>query len=303
MAFLALQFEADAEGAELWSDALLEAGALAVDIADAVAGTAAESPLYGEPGDPSGHVSAWRRNRVLALFPEDAPVRALVDHLEADLGLPALDALCERRIDDQDWVRLTQAQFGPQQVSAKLWVIPSWSEPVDSSALNILLDPGLAFGTGSHPTTRLCLRWLEAHLEVGHSLLDYGCGSGLLAIAGGLLGAEPVHGVDIDPQAIAAATENAKRNGVAAEFFSPGAEPRQTYDRVAANILTNPLCALAPLLCGHVAGGGALVLSGVLWAQASQVIDAYAPWIELQVWAEEDGWVALAGAKPVSSRS
>lgn len=301
VAFLALHFEADAEGAELWSDALLDAGALAVDIADAVAGTSAESPLYGEPGDPSGAVPAWNRNRVLALFPQDVPARALAEALAVERGLPAIEGLAERQVDDQDWVRLTQAQFGPQHVSSRLWVIPSWSEPVERNAINILLDPGLAFGTGSHPTTRLCLRWLDEHLAPGNALLDYGCGSGLLAIAGALLGAAPVHGVDIDPQAVHAATDNALRNAVAAEFFLPGGLPSQNYDVVLANILTKPLCALAPLLCQQTAANGALLLSGILREQAGEVIDAYAPWIALQTWCEEDGWVALAGVKNLGS--
>lgn len=301
VAFLALHFEADAEGAQRWSDALLDAGALAVDIADASAGTSAESPLYGEPGDPSGAVPAWTRNRVLALFSQDVPARAMAETLAAELGLPKVVGWAEQQVDDQDWVRLTQAQFGPQHVSPRLWVIPSWSEPVDETAINIMLDPGLAFGTGSHPTTRLCLRWLDAHLSPGDAVLDYGCGSGLLAIAGALLGAAPVHGVDIDPQAVHAATENALRNEVAAEFFLPDVLPSRSYDVVVANILTKPLCALAPLLCEQTASGRALLLSGILREQADEVIAAYAPWITLQTWREEDGWVALAGVKPLGA--
>ncbi len=298
MAYLALIFEADADGAEAWSDALLEAGALAVDITDAVAGTAAESPLFGEPGAAGTAGFAWPRNRVMALFPEGAPATRILAELGARHQLPELGAVLERNLDEQDWVRLTQAQFGPIEISPSLWVVPSWSEPVNPAAINIKLDPGLAFGTGSHATTRLCLRWLAAHLRPGESVLDYGCGSGLLAIAAERLGAAAVNGVDIDPQAVSAAQGNAQRNGVVARFYLPGQEPEVPCRVVVANILTNPLCALAPLLAERLAPGGALVLSGILSAQAEKVIAAYAPWLALEVWAEEDGWVALTGRKP-----
>ncbi|MBI3147008.1 MAG: 50S ribosomal protein L11 methyltransferase [Betaproteobacteria bacterium] len=299
MAYLALLFEADADGAERWSEALLEAGALAVDIADAVAGSPAESPLYGEPGAASQDGIGWKCNRVLALFSEGTPMSDLLERLGREHALPELGAVTMQTLDDQDWVRLTQSQFGPIHATGRLWVVPSWSEPVDPGAINIRLDPGLAFGTGSHATTRLCLAWLDAKLASGTALLDYGCGSGLLAIAGALLGARPVHGVDIDPQAIQAATNNAARNQVSASFFSPGDQPNIGYAVVVANILTNPLCAMAPLLSRQVAAGGSLVLSGILVGQADQVIAAYAPWIALSRWGEEDGWVALAGAKPL----
>lgn len=298
MAYLALSFEADADAAERWSDALLAAGALAVDIADAVAGTAAESPLYGEPGALAPDRGAWDLNRVVALFSEGTPVARLLRELADRQALPVIESCAERVVDEQDWVRLTQSQFGPLQISDRLWVIPSWSEPVDEGAINILLDPGLAFGTGSHATTRLCLRWLDAHLAPGMTLLDYGCGSGLLAIAGARLGAALVSGVDIDPQAVQSATDNAARNGVTASFFLPGEEPERRFHVVLANILTNPLCALAPLLCKHIAPGGSLVLSGVLAHQADQVTQAYAPWVKLDVWAQDEGWVALWGSKP-----
>jgi len=297
VAYLALSFEADAPSADAWSDALLGAGALAVDIADAVAGTAAESPLYGEPGAAGSPGFAWPCNRVIALFPEGAPAGRILAELAARHELPELGPVIEQTIDEQDWVRLTQEQFGPIAISARLWVIPSWSAPVNPGAINISLDPGLAFGTGSHATTRLCLRWLDTHLRAGDSLLDYGCGSGLLAVAAALLGAAPVAGVDIDPQAMRAAADNAARNGVDARFCLPGEEPGAQWRVVVANILTNPLCELAPMLAGRVARGGALVLSGILSGQAEQVIAAYAPWLALGVWAEEDGWVALAGTK------
>jgi ribosomal protein L11 methyltransferase len=299
VAYLALLFEADADGAERWSEALLEAGALAVDIADAVAGSPAESPLYGEPGAARQDGIGWKCNRVLALFSEGTPMPDLLERLGREHALPELGALTTQTLDDQDWVRLTQSQFGPIHATDRLWVVPSWSEPVDPSAINIRLDPGLAFGTGSHATTRLCLAWLDAKLDPGTALLDYGCGSGLLAIAGALLGARPVHGVDIDPQAIQAATDNAARNQVSASFSSPGDQPNIGYAVVVANILTNPLCAMAPLLSRQVAAGGSLVLSGILVGQADQVIAAYAPWIALSRWGEEDGWVALVGAKPL----
>jgi ribosomal protein L11 methyltransferase len=192
-------------------------------------------------------------------------------------------------VEEQDWVRLTQDQFEPIAVTSRLWIVPTWHEPVDPAALNLRLDPGLAFGTGSHPTTRLCLRWLDRHLAAGASVVDYGCGSGVLAIAAGLLGAGTVSGVDIDPRAVIASRDNAARNGVAAMFFEP--------DVVVANILSNPLRVLAPLICGLARSGGAVVLSGILSEQRDLVAEAYRPWLDLQPAQEEEGWVCLWGIK------
>ncbi len=199
---------------------------------------------------------------------------------------------------DQDWVRATQSQFGPIEITPALWIVPSWSAPVTPGALNLVLDPGLAFGTGSHPTTSLCLQWLAATPLAGARVLDYGCGSGILAIAAAKLGAREVTGTDIDAQALVASRENAVRNAVTARFVGPDAlPPAAQYDIVVANILANPLMVLAPALAQRVRPGGAIVLSGVLAVQATEVAACYAPWFRIGVWKEEDGWVALAGTR------
>ena len=293
MAFVALRFDAPAATAEAWSDAMLAAGAASVDAADANAGTGDETPRYGEPG----HAGAlWSVCRLTALFAADADVEASVRRAAASLGLetPAftLENLCE-----QDWVRRTQAQFGPLRIADRLWVIPSWCEPVDPQAINLELDPGLAFGTGSHPTTRLCLRWLAANLAPGQSVLDYGCGSGILAIAAAKLGAAAVAGTDVDPQAIEASRANAARNGIRARFVLPDALAPDPVDIIVANILANPLRLLAPVLAGRVRHGGAIVLSGILEDQVAAVRGAYRRWFKLGAWGTDDGWVALTGRR------
>ncbi len=252
MPLVLLRFDAPGAMAEAWSDALLAAGAASVDAADAHAGTGAETPRYGEPGDTGG---LWALCRLTALFAADADVEASVRRAAAALGL-APPTFTLETLSEQDWVRRTQAQFGPLSITDRLWVIPSWCEPVDPRAINLELDPGLAFGTGSHPTTRLCLRWLAAHLERGQSMLDYGCGSGILAIAAAKLGAAPVTGTDVDPQAVEASRANAARNGVTAQFVIPDALAPGQVDVLAANILANPLRLLAPALAARVRHGG-----------------------------------------------
>jgi ribosomal protein L11 methyltransferase len=293
MPLVLLRFDAPGAMAEAWSDALLGAGALSVDVADAEAGTGAETPRYGEPGNTGG---LWALCRLIALFAADADVEATVRRAAAALGL-ATPTFTLETLSEQDWVRCTQAQFGPLSITDRLWVIPSWCAPVDPRALNIALDPGLAFGTGSHPTTRLCLRWLAAHLERGQSMLDYGCGSGILAIAAAKLGAAPVTGTDVDPQAVEASRANAARNGVSAQFVIPDALAPGQVDVLAANILANPLRVLAPALAARVRHGGAIVLSGILEAQAAAVRGAYRRWFKLDAWGNDDGWVALAGRR------
>lgn len=290
----ALSFEAAADVAERWADALLDAGALSVDVADSHAGTPAETPLYAEPG---GSVTApWPVSRLTALFDAAVDAEAALAKAAAclDESVPA-----HRRavIADVDWVRETQAQFVPIRVTDRLWVVPSWREPVDPGAINIVLDPGLAFGTGSHPTTLLCLRWLAANVERGASVLDYGCGSGILAIAAAKLGAGVVTGVDVDPQAIAASRANADANGVVAEFCSPDRLTVERVDIVVANILANPLELIAPLLAGRVRADGRIVLSGILEPQADRVAAAYARWFNIAPWGCVDGWTALAGVR------
>jgi ribosomal protein L11 methyltransferase len=202
-------------------------------------------------------------------------------------------------VPDHDWVRATQAQFAPQKIADTLWIVPSWHEPVDPYAINLELDPGLAFGTGSHPTTRLCLKWLVRESVEGESVLDYGCGSGILAIAACRLGASRVVGTDIDPQALVASRANAQRNRVHASFVVPESltDESETFDVIVANILANPIIALAPSFARRAPAGGRIVLSGILDAQAGAVVDAYARWFNIRVCESEDGWVALAGTR------
>lgn len=295
--FVALRFDADAEMADVWGDALLAAGAYCVDWSDPNAETTDETALYGEPGVVPHH--PWPTNRLTALFAEDTNATRVVADVSSGVGRP-FPAWSVFTVPDQDWVRATQAQFGPIAVGTRLWVVPSWSAPIDPAAINLVLDPGLAFGTGGHPTTRLCLQWLEACLARGESMLDYGCGSGILAIAAARLDAGSVMGIDVDPQALLASRQNALRNGVDATFVTPDALPEGAkYAVVVANILANPLRLLAPALAQRVDKGGRIVLSGVLAGQAAEVAEAYARWFRIAVWKEEDGWVVLAGKRLV----
>lgn len=293
--------------AEPWSDALLEAGALSVSVEDADSDTDAEQPLFGEPGTEPESVG-WNRNVVVALLPDGADPAQLLEEALAASGLD--DSLARewtlREVPDADWVRLTQAQFGPIAVGERVRIVPSWHVQPGASlerpagGIAIQLDPGLAFGTGSHPTTHLCLAWLGDAMPAGVSVLDYGCGSGILAIAAAMLGARTVHGVDIDPQAVQATQDNATVNDVAIIASLPDGLPEGQFDIVVANILSNPLKVLAPMLAGRVVPGGHLVLSGVLARQAEEVAAAYAPWLEMQVWQEREGWVCLHGQRPVA---
>ncbi|GHT95736.1 ribosomal protein L11 methyltransferase [Betaproteobacteria bacterium] len=296
MAWISASLLADAHLAESLADALLDAGALSASIEDADAGTPAEKPQFAEPGEETA--SVWERSRVVALFAENAPVARIMQDAATSLGLAAPPDFALGRVEEENWVALTQAQFDPIRISSRLWIVPSWHEAPDPAALNLLLDPGMAFGTGSHPTTRLCLEWLERAHPSGKTLLDYGCGSGILAIAAARLGAAEVAGVDIDPQAITAARANAEKNGVTARFEVSTETLDQAYDLVIANILANPLRVLAPALCGHVRSGGSLALSGILEAQAAEIIALYAPWILLTVADTQEGWVCLAGVRP-----
>lgn len=295
MAWLSLKLPADADQAEAWSDALMVAGALSVSIEDRDAGTEAELPQFGEPG--LGEPRNWQRNWVEALFPAEADIPALLAQAARPAGLAIPTDYQLERIEEQDWVRLTQSQFEPIRISDRLWIVPSWHEPPNPQAICIELDPGLAFGTGSHPTTRLCLRWLEQNTQQGQSVLDYGCGSGILAIAAVKLGAGRVVGVDIDPQAVTASRDNAERNKIEAEFFVSDRAPEFMADILVANILTNPLRALQPLLAARVRCGGRIALSGILEAQAEEILSAYGNDFDMRLWAVEDGWVCLEGVK------
>ncbi|MFC3340272.1 50S ribosomal protein L11 methyltransferase [Paracandidimonas soli] len=292
--------------AEALADFLLEEGVLSVSVEDADGDTEAEVPLFGEPGlEPE--VQAWHRNRVVALLPDDLAPEPLARQAHRQGWLAAANDWTQREVPDTDWVRLTQSQFGPIEVGSRIWITPSWHEDdaapqslgdgADTSIVRIRLDPGLAFGTGSHPTTHLCLEWLAENLEPGQTVLDYGCGSGILAIAARLLGAGRTQGVDIDEQAVQSTQYNAEVNGVELDAMLPDALPQGTVQVVVANILSNPLKVLAPMLANRVAQGGRLVLSGVLERQADEVIAAYAPWIEMQVWQAREGWVCLHGRR------
>lgn len=291
-----VSFLTDAAHAEPMCDVLLEAGALSASIEDADAGTAAEKPQFGEPG--SVNSPGWLHSRVVALFEPDADVAALLAQACAAIGLTSVPAWSVDEVAEQNWVQLTQSQFDPIRVSERLWIVPSWHESPDPAAVNLILDPGMAFGTGSHPTTRLCLEWLERNVSAGATLLDYGCGSGILAIAAARLGAGRVAGVDIDPQAVEAARANAERNGVTALFADSTQPVAGEYDLVVANILANPLRVLAPAICAHVSSGGRLALSGILREQAEEIIAIYAQWLPMQVADVREDWVCLAGTKP-----
>jgi ribosomal protein L11 methyltransferase len=293
--------------AEALSDALMEAGALSVSVEDADFGTDAEQPLFGEPGmEPTE--AAWEHSRVVALTPVESDQAVIVAEAANAVGLAASDVVFTLRpVAEQDWVRLTQSQFEPIHIGKNIWVVPSWHDAPDPDALVLELDPGLAFGTGSHPTTRLCMEWLEANPPTDLSVLDYGCGSGILAMVAEKLGAAKVIGIDIDPQAIQSAIFNTERNHCDIAYYVPDefatSGHAHTFDVVVANILANPLKLMAPMLSGRVNPGGKLVLSGVLATQVDEVTAAYSPFIALSVWAEHEGWVALAGHLPSGPES
>ncbi|NRR33023.1 50S ribosomal protein L11 methyltransferase [Oxalobacteraceae bacterium] len=299
MSWTEIVIEIALEHAEALSDALMEVGALSVSVEDADEGTDAEQPLFGEPGmEPKE--AAWEHSRVVALTDKDADQAAIVAAAAKQIKLAVVPTFTLRDVAEQDWVRLTQSQFAPIHIGKNIWVVPSWHEAPDPDGLILELDPGLAFGTGSHPTTRLCMEWLEANPAPGKTVLDYGCGSGILAMVAKKVGAGEVVGVDIDPQAIESAHDNAQRNNCAIDYFLPDTfavspHATQRFDIVVANILSSPLKVMAPMLSGRVADGGSLILSGVLARQAEEVAAAYAPFIQLGVWAEQDGWVALHG--------
>ena len=297
-AWVSARIIADAQQAEALGDALMEAGALSVTVEDADAGTPAETPQYGEPGMETHTV--WNRSVLSALFAADQEVRDIVAACAAELGVEA--ALTIEEVPETAWVRATQAQFDPIPIEGPLWIVPTWHTPPEPDAINLVLDPGLAFGTGSHPTTRMCLQWLVRERPTG-AVLDYGCGSGILAIAAAKLGAGQVVGVDIDPQAVRSAHANADANGVTAAFFDasdtlPSPYDKQKYDVVLANILANPLRILAPALTARLKPGASLVLAGLLAEQAEELIGIYSPWLTLRVADTQEGWSLLIGNAP-----
>ncbi|MDR0481411.1 MAG: 50S ribosomal protein L11 methyltransferase [Gallionellaceae bacterium] len=295
MAWCALTVSVSPQQAEALGDALMERGALSIDVHDADADTPDEQPLFGEPGEPAQPL--WQHNRLTALFAEDAPVAAILHDAALAAGLADAPEYRLDTVQDNDWVRLTQAQFEPIPISARLWIVPTWHTPADPDAINIALDPGLAFGTGSHPTTRLCLRWLDENIKGGETVLDYGCGSGILAIAALKFGAARAMGIDLDPQAVRASRDNAAANGVHADFYLPDDAPAFSADIVIANILTNPLKLLAPLLAKATRAGGHIVLSGILTEQADEVMKIYAQWFNLAPPIMDEGWARVSGVK------
>lgn len=292
---MSLILRTDARVADGLSDALLDQGALSVSLEDASAGTADEAPLYGEPGLPAAE--GWPQSLIKALCAHDADPKHILAAACAQVGLAPQPCHSVECVGDEDWVRLTQSQFEPIRISEKLWIVPSWAKAPDVQAINLVLDPGLAFGTGSHPTTRLCLQWLVRTVRGGDRVLDYGCGSGILAIAALRLGAREAVGVDVDPQALLAARANATRNRVNARFVNTETAPDCQADLVAANILANPLILLAPLLARCLGKGGRIALSGILETQAEEVIAAYAPWFTMRIGDQDQGWALLEGLR------
>jgi ribosomal protein L11 methyltransferase len=298
-----LVFEIHQERSEDLSDALLWAGALSVAVEDANALTELEEPIFGEPGlEPK--IPAWALNKVIASIADLAKLNELMEEATVLYG-DALPDYALRLVPQMDWVRLTQSQFPPIEVSQRLWIVPSWHKTqhaatASAGAIMLELDPGLAFGTGSHPTTHLCLQWLDQNQQqlANASVLDYGCGSGILGIAAEKLGAGSVLGIDIDTQAVQASRDNAHQNHCTRSSWGLPDVTLSTYQVVVANILTNPLKVLSPLLCGAVVQGGHLVLSGVLERQAEEVLAVYRSFIpNMQVWKAHDGWVCLSGSK------
>jgi ribosomal protein L11 methyltransferase len=294
---LSVQLLLTAEQADLLGDALLESGALSVSVEDADAGGVAERPIFGEPG---ATPQFWDACQLIAHFAPDADVdeilRASANAL--DLELPPF-AIAQ--VEDIDWVRANREQFQPIPISQRIWIVPTWhaNATLPAGTERILLDPGAAFGTGSHPTTRLCLRWLESELaeNPARTVLDYGSGSGILAIAALKLGAASAVGVDIDEQALETARDNARLNEVTATFRS-GADPLALQaDITVANILSHPLIMLAPLLAAHTKVRGRLALSGILATQAEEVLATYRQWFDIAVAAQDEDWVCLAGTR------
>jgi ribosomal protein L11 methyltransferase len=278
---------------ETLSEALEALDALSVSVEDADAQTDSEQALFGEPGMPPPK-EGWQRSRVVALFEAEETARDAANLLAVQEFFAGCQLLEITPVADQDWVRLTQSQFAPVEITPEFWIVPTWHEPPDQARQVIRLDPGLAFGTGTHPTTRMCLRWIATR-RLGERVLDYGCGSGILAIGASRFGARHVDAVDIDPAAVQSTLDNAAANAVALNAGLPDRASGR-YDTVLANILATPLKMLAPLLCSHVAAGGSLVLAGILERQADELKAAYAPHARLEVTDTEDGWVLMTAA-------
>lgn len=294
MAWVSLKIEAQDNTADLISDTLMEQGALSAIIEDANADTLDEQPIFGEPGDPPPGI--WQQNLVSALFDEGIDIAKIMADLQRRTKLSHLQYSTEI-IQEQDWVRATQSQFEPIKITDNLWIVPTWHSAPNADAINIVLDPGLAFGTGSHPTTHLCLAWLTQTVSTNDTVLDYGCGSGILAIAAKKLGASSVVGTDIDSQAIQSSLYNAEQNNVIAEFYHASKYQTHEFDIVVANILSSALSVLAPALAKSCKVGGKIALSGILKEQAADVSAIYAEWFNMQAPQYMDAWVLLTGTK------
>ena len=299
MAWLLLKIHANENNADAVSDALMHIGALSASIEDANAETEQEQAIFGEPSSqeiqypPPG---IWQQNIVTAMFDENVDTAAVIAALVQETGIANFEYSTET-IAEQDWVRATQAQFDPIKITNNLWIVPTWHDAPNADAINIALDPGLAFGTGSHPTTSLCLEWLTQQSLQNHTVLDYGCGSGILAIAAKKLGAQQVVGVDIDAQAIIASRYNAEQNQVSINFIDASAFTHQVFDVVVANILSSALMVLAPVLAKYCKVGGKLALSGILAEQQPALIARYSEWFNMDAPTQKDAWILLTGTK------
>lgn len=280
---------------DVLSDALDALDALSVSVEDADAQTPAEQALFGEPGMPPPK-DGWQRSRVVALFAQESVAKEAAQLLTVQDFFDGCRLLGIQPVADQDWVRLTQSQFAPVEITSDFWIVPTWHEPPAQARQIIRLDPGLAFGTGTHPTTRMCLRWIAQHGVQGQRVLDYGCGSGILAIGAAKYGATRIDAVDIDDAAVTSTELNAEANHVSLVAGLPD-KAQGEYQTVLANILATPLKVLAPLLCSHVISGGSLVLAGILERQADELKAAYAPWVALDVADSEDGWILMTATK------
>jgi ribosomal protein L11 methyltransferase len=276
-------------------DAFVALDALSVSVEDADALTDAETAMFGEPGMPPPK-GGWQRSRVVALFPTEATAKEAAALLKLQDFFEGCVVQGVRAVLEQDWVRLTQSQFEPVAITPEFWIVPTWHEPPAAAKQVIRLDPGLAFGTGTHPTTRMCLRWIAKHPPMDQRVLDYGCGSGILAIGAAKFGGREIVAVDIDPSAVESTRLNAEANRAQVEAGLPNVAAGE-YDLVLANILATPLRVLAPLLCAHVRQGGHLVLAGILSRQVDELRSAYAPWMALDVSDEEDGWILMTARK------
>ena len=299
MTWLLVKINATEQNADLISDALMAVGALSASIEDAHADTLNEQAIFGEPSSaeilypPPG---IWQQNIVTAMFEEDTDVSDVIELIKNKTNIEHFEYRTEN-IQDQDWVRATQAQFEPIKINNTLWIVPTWHQSPNPDAINIILDPGLAFGTGSHPTTHLCLDWLSQQSLHNKTVLDYGCGSGILAIAAKKLGASLVVGVDIDEQAIIASLHNAEQNQVDIECYDANLTTQQTFDVVVANILSSALMVLAPALAKYCKASGAIALSGILESQAHILIERYSEWFVMNAPVQKDAWILLTGTR------